>query len=257
MILSRRVALGGVQLDELHERIVVKEVDVGTPQENITAVSRMGGAGQRMTSQHWTTLDVNVAFGIDVPKWNLEERRAIFNQVITWALTKGWLTTNQMPDKRMYVDKVIVPNGGDMWDWTNDYTLNFRAYNVPFWQDEQPAQATRYVSTGAAMYLDVTGNVQTVVDATFRNRSGMTINNFTIITGGNTIRLTDLNLGGTQTLTISHGTDGILRIKIGNTSVLEKRTGADDLYVNPGRQLVSFTADRAGDFTASCYGRYL
>lgn len=257
MILSRRVALGGIQLDELHERIVVKEIDTGTPQENITAVSRMGGAGQRMTSQHWTTLDVNVAFGIDVPKWDLEDRRAIFDQVTAWALKRGWLTTNQMPGRRMYVDKAIIPNGGDMWDWTNDYTLNFRAYNVPFWQDEQPAQVNRGTSSSGTVYVDVGGHVQTVMDATFKNKSGMTINNFTISAGGNTLKLTNLGLGGSETLTISHGTDGLLRIRRGNTSVLEKRTGSDDLYVNPGRQAVSFSADRAGEFTASCYGRYL
>ena len=49
MILSRRVALGGVQLDEIHEAIVIRSIDPGVPNETINAVERMGGAGQRIT----------------------------------------------------------------------------------------------------------------------------------------------------------------------------------------------------------------
>lgn len=257
MILSRRVALGGVQLDEMHERIVVKEIDPGTPQENINAVNRMGGAGQRMTSQHWTTLDASVIFGIDVPKWNLEERREIFNLVKSWALRKGWLTTNQMVDRRMYADKVLIPNGGDMWNWTSDYTLTFRAYNVPFWQDSAPAQSRNSLITEGDLSLEIPGDEQTVLDATFENKSGQTINKLTISVGKYTLKWTNLNLGGTETLKINHGTDGLLRAEIGNTSVLAKRTGSDDLYVKPGSATVHIEAERAGDLTVMAYGRYL
>ena len=60
MILSRRVALGGVQLDEIHERIVIRSVDTSVPHEDVQAVNRMGGWGQRMTGNHWETLEVTV-----------------------------------------------------------------------------------------------------------------------------------------------------------------------------------------------------
>ena len=136
MILSKRVALGGVQLDELHERIVILAVDPGVPNETIQATPRMGGVGQRMTSQHWNQLDVSVTYGIDVPKTNMALRREIFDAVNTWALRRGWLTTNEMPNRRMYVEKVVVPGSGDLWKWTAQFTVVFRAYNVPFWQDE-------------------------------------------------------------------------------------------------------------------------
>jgi hypothetical protein len=109
MILSRRAALGGVQLDEIHERIVIRRIDPGVPYEVTDAVDRMGGVGQRVTGQHWQTLEVNITYAIDVPKREMALRRQIFDAVNTWALRKGWLTTNEMPNRRFYVEKVIVP----------------------------------------------------------------------------------------------------------------------------------------------------
>jgi len=257
MILSRRVSLGGVQLDEIHESVVIRSFDPGTASENITAVDRMGGSGQRITGRHRSTLEATLVFAINIPKRELALRRQVFEAVTAWALKKGWLKVNYLDNRRMYVDAVVIPSGGDMWEWTGEYTITFKAYNVPFWQDELPAQAVSGQASSGTVYVDVGGNVQSVMDASFRNRSGMTINSLAVTAGGNRIQLSNLGLGGSGTLAISHGTDGLLRIKIGSTSVYEKYTGADDLYVNPGRVAVSWTADRAGILTAQSFGRWI
>ena len=257
MILSKRVALGGVQRDELHDAIVIRSIDPGVPKESISAVSRMGGWGQRMTGQHWDTLEVSVTYAIDVPKHNLAVRRQIFDAVNTWALRKGWLTVNWMEGRRFWVDKVIIPGSGDLWGWTDEYTIVFRAYNVPFWQDELPAQVASGTAASGRVWIQVGGNMPTVLDATFQNRSGMTINNFWVQANGQRITLSSLGLGGSATLTISHGTDGLLKIRIGSTSVYQKYTGADDLIVSPGSVAVDFGADRAGQLIVQSYGRWV
>lgn len=257
MILSRRVALGGVQLDELHERIVIRRVDPGVPYETSDTVDRMGGVGQRVTGQHWETLEVNVTYAIDVPKSNMTLRREIFDAVNSWAIRKGWLTVNWLPNRRFYVDKVVIPGSGDMWEWTNEYTITFRAYNVPFWQDEQPGQAVSGIAASGRVWVPVGGNIRSVMDITFRNMSGMTINNFWVQAGGNRITLSSLGLGGSSSIQIHHGTDGLLRITADGVSVYSKYTGADDLYVEPGSVAVDFGADRAGILTAQCYGRWV
>ena len=257
MILSKRVALGGVQLDELHDAIVIRSIDPGIPKESISAVSRMGGWGQRMTGQHWDTLEVSVTYAIDIPKHNLAVRRQIFDMVNTWALRKGWLTVNWMEGRRFWVDKVIIPGSGDLWGWTDEYTIVFRAYNIPFWQDELPAQASSGTAASGRVWIQVGGNMPTVLDATFQNKSGMTINNFWVQANGQRITLASLGLGGSGTLTISHGTDGLLKIKIGSTSVYQKYTGADDLIVSPGSVAVDFGADRAGQLIVQSYGRWV
>lgn len=257
MILSRRVALGGVQLDEIHERIVVQGFDPGTTEENVQTVSRMGGVGQRVTGEHWEKLEATVTFGIDIQKRNLEERREVFEAVKLWALKKGWLTSNEIPGRRLYVDKVVLPSGGDLWNWTENMEITFRALNVPFWQDEIPGTATQSLITSGSVSIDVGGNVTSVLDAEFTNKSGKTINQFTIRAGENTIRFTDLGLGGTETLAITHGTDGLLRITAGSASVMGKRTGADDLYVEPGSNVVTISAERAGSLTVRNWGRWI
>lgn len=144
-----------------------------------------------------------------------------------------------------------------MWDWLAEYTITLRAYNVPFWQDETPAKAVSGTKASGSLTVEVGGNTESVLDATFANKSGMTIQNFRITANGNTIQLTGISLGGNASLAISHGTDGLLRIMKGNTSIYSKYTGADDLYVNPGNTAVTYAADRAGVLTVQNYGRYI
>ena len=258
MILNRRVALGGVQLDEIHERIVIRSIDAGVPHENIQAVNRMGGFGQRVTTQHWESKDVLISFAIDVPKYDFEQRRLIWDAVISWALRKGWLTCNEVPGKRMYVDKVVLPGIGDLWEWTNEYTLTFRAYAVPFWQDETAAQVVNNNITSGRMWLDVPGHFTTVADVQLKNISGMTIPNLSVNAGGNAITLNGVNLTASETLTFSHGTDGYLRITAGSRNVYSYRTAgsADDLYLDPGSRAIDVSATRAVKATVTAFGRY-
>ena len=252
MILSRRVALGGTQLDSLDNSIVIRSVNTGVPLETVNTVSRMGGFGQRMTRHHWETLEVSVTFAIDLPKSQMTARRAVFDKVIKWAIGGGWLTTNQMNGKRMYAEKAVFPSGGDMRKWTSDYTITFRTYGVPFWQD---ATATADVSG----VLSVPGILRTVCDAEIANGGSSTIDSLTVTAGNSTMEFSSLGLEAGETLKIGHGNDGVLWLRIysNNTyrSVLDKRTGgsADDLYVDPGTRTVSATS---GTATFTCYGRY-
>ena len=257
MILSRRVSLGGVYLDEIDESIVIQSVDPGVPHESVTAVNRMGGAGQRVAGQHWETLEVTVAYGIDLPKRKLAERRAVFDAVNAWANRAGWLRVNWLPGKRLYVDKAVLASSGDLWRWTDEHQLTFRAYNVPFWQDETATQASGELGAAGTVGLEVPGTVRTVLDATFQNRSGKEVTRFSLAAGNCTISLTGLNLSGAGKLEISHGTDGLLRITADGVSVYSKYTGADDLYVDPGSVSASYSADRAGVLSVSCVGRYV
>ena len=256
MILSKRVALGGVQLDEIDPSIVIRSVDPGTTKETMQTASRMGGSGQRVTMQHFDTLEPSVTYAIDLPKKRMAERRAVFDAVNAWALKKGWLAMNCLEGRRAYIDAVTLPSSGDLWNWTEEFQITFKAIGVPFWQDESPAKVSGKTAAAGTVTVQVGGNTQSVLNATFQNKSGKTINNFTITANGNTISLAGISLGGSATLTISHSADGLLQIRAGSTSVYEKYTGADDLYVEPGDTAVSWTADRAGILTVQSYGRW-
>ena len=260
MILSKRVALGGVQLDEIDPSIVIRSVDPGATKESVQTAAMMGGSGQQITSRHFDTLDVAVSFAIDLPKKQLAERRTVFDQVMAWAAAGGWLTVNFMTGKRVYIDSVTLPSSADLWNWTEEFQIVFRANAVPFWQDATATSIS--ITSGGTGTIAVPGIAETVCSIDVKNTSGSTIDTLTVEAGDSSMSFTDLGLLNNEVLSIGHKKDGTLFIRIytGSTyrSALGKRTGgsADDLYVKPGNRTIT-VSNTSTETTASVYGRYL
>lgn len=260
MKLSRRVALDGIQLDEVDASVVIQGADPGTPRESISAVSVWGGSGQRITGEHFDVLEASVTYAINKPKESMADRRTVFDKVNKWA-KKGWLTMNFMTGKRMRVDKVILPAMGDPRNQSSEWTITFRAYNVPFWQDATATSVTDTLTAATEKTKTVSnpGNATTVLDVEFTNTSGETCTTFEVKIGTKKLELTGLSLANNAKLTIGHGTDGRLTITAGSANVYGKQTagGLTDLYLQPGDNTVKVKAEKAGSVTLSCYGRYI
>ena len=258
MILSRRVALNGQYLDTLYGSIVIRGIEFDAPKINIQTIDKMGGVGQRVTSCRYETLDVVVKWAMNIRKTDLIMRRKIYEDVCRWAMQTGWLTVNFLPERRLWVDKTELASAGDFWNWTEEYTITFRAYSVPFWQDVFPSSVSQTSYSGGNLSVAVPGAFRTVLDVEFKNTSGSTLNTFSVATGGYTIGLSGLGCANNSTLKITHGPDGLLKILVGTTSKYDKRTAAsaDDLYVDPGTASVTITTERSGNLTLSAYGRY-
>jgi hypothetical protein len=263
MELRHRVSLNDNQLDELDERILVLGVNDGAGRETLNAVSRFGGIGQRVTTRHRDTLDIVVSFGLRIKAGDMAARSELFEKVSAWAMGGGWLKVNYKPDRRIYVTCAQLPGAGDLADWTTEFNVTFRAYGVPYWQQETPAQININSTRSATRQMEVPGTASTVMNLTFRNLSGMEIASFTITTGKSRFTLDNLGLMADETLAVEHTVDGLVRIGIYSTagawrSVLGRRTAdsSDDLTVNPGTMQWSMSAQRAGRLIISCYGRY-
>ena len=264
MQLRHRVALNDVQLDELDERILVLGVNDNAGKETLNAVSRFGGFGQRITTRHRDTLDITVSFGLRIKAGDMQARSELFETVTAWAMTGGWLTVNYKPNRRIHVTCASLPSAGDLADWTSEFSITFRAYGVPYWQQVKPTQVKINSARTATRTMEIPGNAPTVLDLTFLNLSGMEIASFVFTAGGKGFTLNNLGLKANETLAIDHTAEGLLRIGIYNTSgtrrsVLGCRTAAssDDLTVKPGSVTWSMTAQRAGRLTVSCCGRYV
>ena len=260
MQLSHRVALNGVQLDSVDNRILVQGVDEAAGKDQVTAVGIFGGVGQRVTNRHRDYLDVTVRFSLKIKKNEMQARSDVFEKVNAWAAPGGWLTVNYKANRRLWVTRYQCPAAGDQWAWTSVYSITFRAYAVPFWQQ---ATATEYTATGSSATISATvlGSEKSLLEVIFKNTSSSTCNTFTITAGGSTIALSNLALAKNQTLHIDHTEDGLLRIRIQNTSgvyrsALDKRTAAssDDLWVSPGAVTVTMTAQRTGTLTVKSAG---
>ena len=260
MILKRRVALNGVQLDELDERILISGIDENAGKETVSAVSSAFGPGQRVTNMRRDTLDVVVKFAMNIKNGDMAARSALLETVNAWAAQGGWLTLGHRPGRRINVVLAQAPGAGDMFAWTNEFTLTFRAYSVPYWEDTAEVKVTSGTSSAGSATIAVPGSAKTVANVSLRNMSGMVINSLDLNIGGKAMSFTGLGLGANATLTIDHvQTDRLFyfRARIGSASVMSKRTGADDFVLSPGNNSISFSADRAVKVTVSVRGRYL
>lgn len=263
MKLTRRAALNGTQLDGLDPSIVIRGTDPGTTKKSTQYTARMGGSGQRPTGSHWDTLDIAVTYAIDLPKKQLAARRTVFDKVNKWALSKGWLTLTEMDGKRVYVSDVTLPSSGDLFNWTDEFTLTFKAAGVPFWQDATATTASIALADSGSGSITVPGIVETVCDAEITNAGDSTIDTLSVTIGNSSFSFTSLGLAAGEKLSIGHWAEtGDLYIRkfTGSvyTSVMGKRTGAsaDDLYVQPGANTITITGGSV-TATVSCYGRYV
>ncbi len=262
MILKHRVALNGVQLDELDERILVLGVNDGAAKEAVSTVSLFGGVGQRVAARHRESLDVIVRFGLRIKAGDLQGRSELFERVAGWAAGGGWLTVNYRPNRRIYVTCAQLPAPGDLVEWNGEYSITFRAYGVPYWMQESITNFAVESTRATTRTLVVPGTAATVLEVNFTNLSGMEIATATISAGGCVIALENLHLGPWEILVLDHDENGLLRIRIagasGWRSAMACRTAwsSDDLTVRPGPVNVSFTAQRAGQLVVGCYGRY-
>ncbi len=258
MILRRRVALNGTQLDSIDSRILIQGVETQAGKDQIKATSQARGSGSRVTEEWRESVDVVVRFTINEKSYHLEERAEVLEKVNRWASAGGVLTVNYKPGRLIRVQLVQAPGEGDAGS-RGQYSITFRAYGMPYWQDESGTIVqARNVSSGT-LTIGVQGSAETVLDVEYKNTSGSTVDTFSVTAAGKTIALTGLGLANNGTLTIDHDNDGLIRIRIGSTSKMACRSpaSADDLFVNPGTVGVSFTAGGAGTVKVSCKGRYL
>ena len=266
MKLRRRAALDGVQLDEIDERILIQKIEPAAGKDQENAASLWGGTGSRVTNEHRDSLDVTVQFSLDMKRGSYTERSEVFEKIAGWAAGGGWLTISTKPERKIRVKCAQIPGEGDALDWTSRYSIVFRAYGVPYWQEENAQQVRLNNVSSASQRFIVGGTRKTVMELSFRNTSGGTVNNINFTAGGSAIRLRNLGLANGETLAIDHDDNGkrcVLRIRIQGTggtwrSALDRRTAdsSDDMTVDPGSNSVTFSAGGSGTLMISCAGRF-
>lgn len=263
MQLRHRVALDGAWLDEIDWRIMIQKIETGDGKMNISTVS-LAADGSRVTGVHRDSLDITVKFNIKLRKTEMAAREEVLEKVNAWAAAGGVLTTNYKANRKIVVFLAQAAGAGDPWDWTKEYSLVFRACGVPYWQQENPTTVIRQNMSSGSLSIAVDGSARGVIEAAFKNTSGSTCGTFSINTGESSMSFTDLGLASGETLEIDHKDNGkknVLRLRIRSAggayrSVLDKRSGSDDLYVNPGSHTVTITAAKAGTVTVSSCGRF-
>lgn len=264
MILKRRAALDGVQMDSVDSRILIQKIEPAAGKETIDTASIWDGSGSRVTGIHRDSLDIVVTFSVNEKSYHPAARSEVIEKVNTWAAAGGWLTVNYKPGRKIRVIAAQLPGEGDAME-RNQYSITFRAHGVPYWQETDPeALALETVGSGETSVngtCQVAGNQRTAADVTFKNTGSGTINTLTLRAGDSSLIFTGLGLAAGETLTIDHTDDGkmsLMRCRIGSRSVMAKRTAgsANDLWVEPGARTVGFTAGGSGKMEIRIAGRF-
>ena len=262
MILSRRAALDGAQLDAVDKRILIQGIETQAGKDTIGTANPGGTDGLRVTARKRDSLDILIRFSINEKSYRPAEREAVFQKAMSWAATGGWLTVNYKSGQKIRVVPAQYPGEGDILNRENSYNITFRAHGVPFWQEADPEPVTMTGASGSGT-ISVAGNQKTFLEFSFENTGSGTINTLTISCAGTQYQFAGLGLAAGETLICDHLDDGTkclqrIRILNGSTyrSAMAKRSGSDELMAMPGENTVSYTAGGAGILTLTAAGRY-
>lgn len=253
------VALNGAELHAIDAAIVLQGVDEGAASWNITAGNRAGNDGQHVNGVEKRYRDVVVNFAI-AEKRDLIRRANIIQQVCGWAAAGGDLTVSYRDRQKLRVMCLSLPAVKSLDKWAETYSVTFRAYQVPFWQsvDAESASISAGTSGSTSLRVKETGGGKLCFQAT--NSSGSTVNTASISANGKTISFSSLGLANGEKLIGDYDDNDIQRLRIlnGSTyrSVLDKRTGADDVLLKQGGNTVSVSSGAALSWNVYTYGRW-
>lgn len=238
------VCLNGIALSDIHPAsIYITDIAYAPAAPQIKADRLMGRHGGFSGRPYIEKTEISVS--LMIREYDTAARQAVAQSVIAWAYSGGWLTASDRPGQRIYVRCTKLPAVTSALKWTEALTIGFTAYDFPFWQSIAPVTVS--LDSGDEGTLRFPGGIPTEAEAVITAEETMTA--ATVTVGDTAISLAGINIAAGDTVEIRYTDDRhIMEIVSGTTSLLDKRTGADDLIVNPGANAVSFTS--TGD--ASC-----
>jgi len=223
------VALDGVQMSSIHEMLQVLDIHYENSGIQRNTARRASGSGMYLSNPYMQSTRVTVEFELHI--YGTAQRQAALQSVNKWALGKT-LTTSDRPGQQLHVVCESYPTIESAMRWTDPINITFTAYALPYWEEVQPVTVT---VTNDEEYMDVPGNVEdqaAKVDAEITANAALTA--LSISAGENTITLSGINVPAEGVISISHDEDGNLQITHNYASLLDKRTGSDDLVVKSG-----------------------
>lgn len=232
------VYLNGIALSSIHPALIVLDIQYPITSVNSTTATLAQRDGSTLLTQRRAAARVDITFELHI--YSTVERQQACAQVVAWAMAGGLLTTSDRPGQQLRVKCLTAPSITSASKWTQSLTVSFTAYERPYWEEINQVSLT-LTGTSNQGTLYVPGNAgQTVLEVTVKPASTMA--NITL-TADTTMTLTGVAAAAASPLVIDYDERMIQRIKRGTVSVLDKRTGADDLLVTCGQyNTISYSA---------------
>lgn len=230
MISRYDVFLNGIALSSISPEILILDIQyppVTIRNESFALAKRQGA---KVTRRYIEYNSVSVSF--EIQSYDVHERQAILNSVVRWAKNGGILQTNDRQGQRLRCICEQFPSIGTAKNRGQEIQITFSAHSLPFWEEVNPAILTiTGANTTGSLY--VPGNVDDAFVEVTATANG-TLTSIKFIAGDTNLTLSGISIASGGKIVIAYDDDMIQSIKTGNTSLLSKRTGNDDLLVNSG-----------------------
>lgn len=237
--------LNGVALSGLDENICVTDISYPSPEISYTIAKFAGRNGGMATNRKLDQTVVSISFELHV--YGTRHRQTACQQIVAWAKNGGRLQTSDRTDQYLQCICTKLPSIESASKWTDELTVEFTAYGIPYWQGVFPSKAV-FSGADAEGEIFVQGNAETRPDIQITANAAVT--SLTVGFGSTSVALSGLSVSSGGVIQISHDENGILSIKTGTTSLLGKLTvtSSDDLVADCGNIPVSVEAN--GSVTA-------
>ena len=200
MLLRFEATNGGAKFSEIADEVILLDI-IEQPAEVDVQKSRLaGGAGMRVSSVTRTSLTVNLVYVIrtqDPVRWG-----QVHDLVSKWA-KRGHaynnynteLTVSTRPGVYLSGRFYVPPVRNSALRWTQEQTLTFVAYDVPYWQDKN-VSISRFLSKGETTTIDCNCTADRVpLELTITNDTSKPITEIKIVAANSyKMHLTGLNL---------------------------------------------------------------
>lgn len=240
MISRYKVWLNDVALSEVDPSIYVSDISYNavSRQYNTSRLAARSGSysGDDYIGDNRTTVSFSIR------KYSTQQRQEILQSVIAWAVNGGWLKTSDRDLQRIYVRCTKLPTINSVMRWTDNLTVEFTAYDFPYWQDEVPITFELNKDDNAVVYMPYAFGVYVEAEIT----AGSALTDFEIVVGDTTLSFDNLSISNGDVIKVAYSDDHhILDVSKGALSLLNKRTAdsSDDLIAKSGNNTVSFTTD--------------
>ena len=246
------VLLNGISLSSVHPNILVLDVNYQPPETGFSTYNVAKRNGARIHKENTSSISVGISF--EIHSYSVVERQHICNMVSLWAKNGGLLEINDRPGQRMRCVCSQKPSIQSARNWTDPVTVTFTAYTLPFWEESEYAVKAFSAGTSGDGFLYVPGSVDgAMIEADIL--ANATLSSVSLTANGRTLTLSGLSVSSGSTIKISYTDDMIQQIKVGTTSLLNKRSGADDLIAKCGElNSVSFSSNASTTVTFKARG---
>lgn len=246
--------LNNISLESIDADILILDIQYATPQFNDNTFSVAKRNGARFVDRIFETGEARIIF--EIHSYSTQKRQAICNDIVRWAKNGGKLETSDRPGQFLQCVCTGFPTIESAKNWTDPLTVTFTAYAYPFWQEKE-SSVLALTGTSGSGTLFVQGNVDNAL-VSVDVKANASLSSVSLTVNGRTMTLSGLSVSTNSTVKIEYDDNAIQSIKVGTTSLLDKRTGVDDLLAKCGENnSISISASASVTATFKAKGMWI